>query len=91
MHADLYIRDVMPPKQISVRGVSPQLGRRLAELSQARGKSVNAVVLELLERAAGLDGRKEWLRRFMTWTVEEVRDFDAVLRDQRTVDEKLWR
>lgn len=78
-------------KQISVRGVSPQLSRRLAEMSRARGKSVNATVLELLEQAAGVDGRKDWLRRFMTWTPQEVQEFDAILRDQRRVDEKLWR
>lgn len=87
----MYFRNVMQSKQISVRGVSPQLNRRLAELSRARGKSVNATVLELLEQAVGLNGRKDWLRRFMTWTLEEVREFDAIVRDQRTVDEKLWR
>lgn len=81
----------MRAKQISVRGVSPQLSRRLTEMSRARGKSVNSTVLELLEHAVGLDGRRDWLRRFMTWTPEEVREFDAILREQRTVDEKLWR
>ena len=91
MKAFLYIHDVMGSKQISVRGVSPQLSRRLSEMSRARGKSVNAMVLEVLEQAAGLNGRKDWLRRFMTWTSDEVREFDSILREQRTIDEKLWR
>ena len=78
-------------KQITVRGVSPELDRRLGELSKLRGKSVNATVLELLEGAAGLDERKSWLRRFMTWTAKDVDAMDAVLRAQRAVDKKLWR
>ncbi len=39
---------------------------------------------------ADLD-RKEWLRRFMTSTPEEVKAFDEILRAQRAVDDKLWR
>ena len=79
------------PKQITVRGVSPKLGRRLHDMSRARGKSLNATVLELLEQAAGVEGRKEWLRRFMTWTPDEVRAFHAVIQAQRPVDDRLWR
>ena len=78
-------------KQITVRGVSPELDRRLGELSRARGKSLNATVLELLESAAGLDERLTWLRRIMTWTADDVRGMDAVVRAQRAVDKKLWR
>jgi len=78
-------------KQITVRGVSRQLGKRLEEMSRARGTSVNATVLELLERAVGIQGRKEWLARFMTWTDEDVCSFDEALRAQRVVDEKAWR
>ena len=61
------------PKQLTVRGVSPELGRRLAEISRTRGKSLNATVLEILEGATGIDQRLTWLSRFMTWGPEDVR------------------
>jgi len=78
-------------KQLTVRGVSPELGQRLAELSRARGKSVNATVLEILAGATGLDSRLAWLERFMTWDAADVRAMDAAVRGQRAVDRKLWR
>ncbi len=81
----------MAAKQVTIRGVSPELGRRLAEIAGARGKSVNSTVLEILEGAAGLDERRTWLRRFMTWTPDEVRTVDAAVKAQRKVDARLWK
>jgi len=78
-------------KQITVRNVRPELDKRLAALSRARRMSVNAVVLEILERAVGIDERSERLRRYMTWTKEDREEFDAVLQEQRRVDEAAWR
>jgi hypothetical protein len=81
----------MPPKQVTIRGVSTELGARLTALARARGQSVNTTVLELLSRATGLDERRTWLRRFMTWTPEDVRTMDAAVKSQRKVDAKLWK
>ena len=78
-------------KQITVRGVSPELGQRLAALSRARQKSLNATVLEILEGAAGIDERRAWLRRFMTWSAEDVSAMNDAVAAQRTIDPKLWR
>lgn len=81
----------MTGKQITVRGVSGELGRRLAAIARARGTSVNAAVLEILESAAGIDQRLTWLRRFMTWGPEDVRVMDEAVAAQRGVDAKLWK
>jgi hypothetical protein len=91
VQAENYLHDVMAARQITVRGVSPELGRRLAELSRARGKSLNSTVLELLETAAGVDQRMTWLRRFMTWSAGDVRAMDQAVAAQRKVDAKPWR
>ena len=40
-------------KQITIRGVTPELSRRLEQLAKARGSSLNATVLGILERASG--------------------------------------
>lgn len=80
-------------KQITVRGVTPQLSRRLHEMSRLQGKSVNTTVLEILEGAAGMDVERRMarLKRYMTWTERDGAEFDEALRAQRVVDEKLWR
>ena len=80
-------------KQITVRGVSQELSRRLDELSRARGRSLNATVLDILEAATGVDreARLELLKRYTTWTPADGEEFDEALRAQRVVDEEVWR
>jgi hypothetical protein len=47
--------------------------------------------LRLLEEAVGLDARRQRLERYATWTDEDLEDFETTLRDQRQVDDELWR
>jgi hypothetical protein len=79
------------PKQITIRNPSPELSRRLREISKARGESLNATVLLLLEQAVGCAERSERLRRYVTWTEADLAEFDLALAAQRTIDEALWR
>jgi plasmid stability protein len=79
------------PRQLTVRGVPDEVGRRLESLSRARGQSVNATVVEILERAVGAEERRRRLARYATWEPEEVEEFDRALAAQRTIDEELWR
>jgi plasmid stability protein len=78
-------------KQLTIRNVSTALGKRLDELSHRTGKSVNTLVLELLDQALGVNGRRERLKAYVTWTEEEGREFDEHLEAQRKVDRSLWR
>lgn len=78
-------------KQVTIRGVTPQLAERLEGLARQRGLSVNATVLELLEGALGVSARRERFKRYATWSKDEVDDFDRLLREQRNIDEELWK
>ena len=78
-------------KQLTIRGVWPELGKRLEQLSAEREQSVNATVLELLAEAVGLDQRRERFRRYATWTKEDLEDVMSEVQAQRQVDEDLWR
>lgn len=40
--------------------------------------------------AVGRDARRERLRRYVTWTAEDVAEFDGTLRVQRVVDTRDW-
>ena len=78
-------------KQLSVRGLPDEVARRLTQLSQDRGESVNSTVLDILKRAVDVDERRAYLERYVTWTHEDVDEFDKALAAQRVVDEELWR
>lgn len=81
----------MTSTQLTIRRVGPDLARRLRALSAQRSESLNTTVLRLLTDAVGPSGREEWLRRFATWTDEDLEEFMEILRAQRRVDEKDWR
>jgi hypothetical protein len=78
------------PKQITIRGPSPELSRRLKALAQSRGESLNATILAVLSEAVGIEGRRRQLARYATWTESDVEEFERALREQRRIDEELW-
>lgn len=77
--------------QLTIRGVPDETARRLRLLSREREQSINATVLEILERALGTEGRRRRLERYATWTPADRAEFDAALQAQRTIDDELWR
>ena len=81
----------MNATQITVRNVDPELSRQLRAISAERGESLNATVLRLLRDAVGLDARRERLRRYVGWTVDDLGEFTSALRAQRVVDEQHWK
>ena len=80
----------MPTTQIVLRNVDPELSRRLRAISTERGESLNSTVLRLLKDAVGLDARRDRLRRYVTWTADDLSEFTDALRAQRVVDERDW-
>ena len=80
----------MPATQITLRNVDPELSRRLRAVSAERGESLNNTVLRLLKDAVGLDARRDRLRRYVTWTADDLSEFTDALRAQRVVDERYW-
>ena len=72
---------------MTIRGVPEEVRRRLRSLSHARGQSVSATVLQILEAAVGVDERRRRLERYATWTEEDLAEFESALRAQRVVDD----
>jgi predicted transcriptional regulator len=79
------------PKQLTIRGVPDEVGRRLEELSRERQQSVNRTVIEILEEAFSYDRRRLRLERYATWTADDAESFDQALAAQRVIDDELWR
>ena len=77
-------------KQLTVRGISAEVATRLKRLSRAQKKSVNAIVVGILEQSVDVKARRRRLQRYATWTETDLAEFSDALRDQRQVDEELW-
>lgn len=78
-------------KQLTIRNVPDEVADRLDALGKEQQTSVNAVVVNILSAAVGVNARRDRLRRYATWSKEDAREFEKALAGQRVVDEKLWR
>lgn len=77
-------------KQLTIRGVPDSVAARLKQLSADRGQSLNATVLEILERSVDVNERRAHLERYVTWTDSDLQEFSAALASQRVIDDELW-
>ena len=76
-------------RQLTVRGIDPELAERISRLAQREGVSLNQAVLRLLRRGAGLadeqgsiDTVGSSLDRFIgSWTREQADEVDRALKD----------
>ena len=78
------------PKQLTIRGVPDEVGKRLETLSREKGQSVNATVVSILESAVGFEERRQRLERYVTWTEADRLELESLLATQRTVDDGDW-
>lgn len=76
--------------QLTIRGVSDALNKRLAKLGRSKGQSVNATALQILEAAVGFEGRRARLARYQTWSASDAAEFDEALKRQRVIDDDQW-
>ena len=80
----------MAVTQITLRNIEAELSRRLRAISEERGESLRRTVLALLRDAVDLETRRSRLRRYVTWTPDDLDEFTATLRSQRVVDQRYW-
>ena len=78
-------------RQLTVRNVPAEVGKRLDRLSRERGQSLNAVVVSILTDSVGVDARRARLERYATWNKGDATAFDQALSNQRVIDADLWR
>lgn len=83
--------------QITVRISDPEMEKALRRKAKESGKSLNKVVLELLQGGAGLkQGKKKApgasLAKFAgKWTEKDVREFEEAIRSCEQIDEEMWK
>ncbi|MBS3909191.1 MAG: hypothetical protein KGZ93_06150 [Actinobacteria bacterium] len=86
-------------KQMTIRGIAPELEKVIKEEARKKGLSTNKVVVSLLEKGAGLTAKKTLKKTVYhdldslagTWSSEEAEEFERHLEEQRRIDEDVWR
>jgi hypothetical protein len=83
-------------KQITLRGISPEIEKAVKKEAEKKGLSLNKAFLALIERVAGAGERKKPLHHDLDrfsgiWTKEESSIFEERLEFQRRIDEDLWK
>jgi hypothetical protein len=79
--------------QYTLRNVPAFVDRILRRLARERGASLNDVALEALARGAGATEERVVRRKLRDLAGGWMEDpeFEAAIREQDTVDERLWR
>jgi len=81
-------------KQITIRNVSPKLGKALKSEQQRRGSSLNQTVIDILESSLGINSNGPFdngLNKFAgTWDEEEFKEFEQNTRKFEMIDKEIW-
>lgn len=80
-------------KQYTIRGVTPELDRRLNRLAKERGESLNKLVLGLLAQQVDLVPEPPLYRDLdgLAGSWGEDADFDRALDEQRKINLDEWK
>jgi ribosomal protein S24E len=84
-------------KAMTVRGVNPDMARKLQDLAKKQGKSINQVTLEIIQKSLGLNKEQKYTRiyddldhLFGQWSQEEFDLIQGKIDAERTIDKELW-
>lgn len=82
-------------RHLTVRNVPEHIARALGSEKEARGKSLNQTVIDVLERGLGFDRsgrRSNGLARFSGgWTEEDLNQFEEATKSFGDIDPDLWK
>jgi hypothetical protein len=83
--------------QITVRGIAPEVEKRIRRKAKSTGKSLNKVILELIGGATdpGKRGKRpagaSLAKLAGGWSENEAREFEESVRIFEDIDEAMWK
>ena len=85
-------------KNMTLRGLDPELEAKLKQVAKEQGKSVNQTALEALRGRLGLDKPKRFTavyddldHLFGRWDDEMFQRIQGRIDAERGIDDELWR
>lgn len=84
-------------KNMTLRGLDPQLAAKLREAAEREGKSVNQTALDALRKQFGLDQSRRFTEvhrdldhLFGRWDEDEFARIQRKIDSERRIDSELW-
>jgi hypothetical protein len=80
------------PTQYTIRNIPADLDKAIKARAKRLSKSVNQIALEALANVVDRAVKKRSLRDMPgAWSKSEAERFDRFLREQRSIDDELWK
>jgi len=83
-------------RQITLRGMDPEVERTIRRMAKTTGKSLNRVILDMIHQYTGLNKKKKnppaaSLRELAGgWSDEEAAEFLDSIKSCEQIDEEMW-
>jgi len=84
-------------KTITVRRIEPSLAKKLKQVANKEGKSVNQLVIETIKQYLGMKKEKRFTvvyhdmdHLFGRWSEEEFEQIQGKIDSERKVEKELW-
>jgi len=84
-------------KTITVRRLEPSLAKKLKQVANKEGKSVNQLVIETIKQYLGMKKEKRFTvvyhdmdHIFGRWSEEEFEQIQGKIDSERKVEKELW-
>ncbi|ACN15080.1 hypothetical protein HRM2_19790 [Desulforapulum autotrophicum HRM2] len=85
-------------KAITVRGIAPNVAIKLKEIASKENKSLNQLMLDLIQIRVGIKKEKKFTRTyddldflFGKWSDKEFDMVQTKIDDERIIDPELWK
>jgi len=81
--------------QITLRGIDPEIERKIRLMARKSGKSLNRVVLDIIYQHTGLHKKErppaDSLRRLAGgWSEKDALEFLESIKSCEQIDEEMW-
>ncbi len=83
--------------QITLRGLDPEIERKIRTIAKDTGKSINRVILEIISQYSGVSKKKpkpaaHSLRELAGgWTKLDAEEFLSSIQCFEQIDEEMWK
>jgi hypothetical protein len=82
--------------QITLRGIDPEIERKIRRVAKKSGKSLNRVVLDMIYKSTRFDRKGKTkpaasLRKLAGgWSEKDAKDFNESIKLCEQIDEEMW-
>jgi hypothetical protein len=83
--------------QITLRGIDPEIERKIRMMAKKSGKSLNRVVLDMIYQYTGFNRKAEKPRAKSLkklaggWSVKDAAEFKESIKLCEQIDEEMWK